>query len=286
MGAASSTTTGTSIPVTPTPMHPYHTDLSTSTTQTPLPPSPPPVPTTSYGMSTVDAPRIRWEEQHGGIIGVAMQNLRARSIRRRTRSPSSATSATSSYVDTEAGRTKTPSTTMSTVIEPVYTEPTFATAEGANMPQLETTVTVEVESTLPALAAPTQQRRSISTNTPPLILSGGGSKQAEDENASSIAELSMANTDAATLQMPGEDEKTSATLDTQGVADASGHLPVKPPRRKQSRSSSPVPFYEQVAQPEAANGHGLGAMNAETVSVTINMNFPLTKNKKVKCSCT
>ncbi|XP_036214007.2 uncharacterized protein pHCl-1 isoform X4 [Bactrocera oleae] len=264
MGAASSTTTGTSIPVTPTPMHPYHTDLSTSTTQTPLPPSPPPVPTTSYGMSTVDAPRIRWEEQHGGIIGVAMQNLRARSIRRRTRSPSSATSATSSYVDTEAGRTKTPSTTMSTVIEPVYTEPTFATAEGANMPQLETTVTVEVESTLPALAAPTQQRRSISTNTPPLILSGGGSKQAEDENASSIAELSMANTDAATLQMPGEDEKTSATLDTQGVADASGHLPVKPPRRKQSRSSSPVPFYEQVAQPEAANGHGLGAMNAET----------------------
>lgn len=276
MGASSSTTTGTSIPVTPTPMHPYHTDLSTSTTQTPLPPSPPPAPTASFGMSTIDAPRIRWEEQHGGIIGVAMQNLRARSIRRRTRSPGSVTSASSSYADTEAGRNKTP-TTMSTVIEPVYTEPTFAPAERANMPQLETTVTVEVEPTLPA-AAPIMQRRSISTNTPPLILSGGGggSKHPEDENASGVTEPSVANTDAATLEMLAQDEKATGQLNTQGVADASGHLPVKPPRRKQSRSSSPVPFYEQVAHPEAANGHGLGAMNAETVSVTLNKNFPLT----------
>ncbi|XP_054084819.1 uncharacterized protein LOC105209051 isoform X5 [Zeugodacus cucurbitae] len=267
MGASSSTTTGTSIPVTPTPMHPYHTDLSTATTQTPLPPSPPPPPTATaaYGMSTVDAPRIRWEEQHGGIIGVAMQNLRARSIRRRTRSPGSATSASSSYADTEAGRSKTPTTTtMSTVIEPVYTEPTFDAAEcGANMPPHETTVTVEVEPTLPAPAVPTQQRRSISTNTPPLILSGSN-KPPEDESASGVTEPSVANADTATVEMPTEDVRTAAQLDTQGVADASGHLPVKPPRRKQSRSSSPVPFYEQVGQPEAANGHGLGAMNAET----------------------
>ncbi|XP_018785034.1 PREDICTED: uncharacterized protein LOC108966532 isoform X7 [Bactrocera latifrons] len=261
MGASSSTTTGASIPVTPTPLHPYHTDLSTATTQTPLPPSPPPVPAASYGISTFDAPRIRWEEQHGGIIGVAMQNLRARSIRRRTRSPGSATSASSSYVDTEAGRIKTP-TTMSTVIEPVYTEPTFVPAETAHSPQLETTVTVEVEPTLPA-PAPTQQRRSISTNTPPLILSGT-SKQPEDENAASVPEATAANVDAASLEMPAEAERLSAQLEAQGVADASGHLPVKPPRRKQSRSSSPIPFYEQVAQPEAANGHGLGALNAET----------------------
>ncbi|XP_049315102.1 uncharacterized protein LOC105227362 isoform X3 [Bactrocera dorsalis] len=261
MGASSSTTTGTSIPVTPTPLHPYHTDLSTATTQTPLPPSPPPVPTPSYGMSTVDAPRIRWEEQHGGIIGVAMQNLRARSIRRRTRSPGSVTSASSSYVDTEAGRIKIP-TTMSAVIEPVYTEPTFVPTEGAHSPQLETTVTVEVEPTLPAPAS-TQQRRSISTNTPPLILSGTG-KQSEDENAASVTEATAANVDAASSEMPAEAERLSAQLEAQGVADASGHLPVKPPRRKQSRSSSPVPFYEQVAQPEPANGHGLGALNAET----------------------
>ncbi|XP_050333722.1 uncharacterized protein LOC126761499 isoform X4 [Bactrocera neohumeralis] len=261
MGASSSTTTGTSIPVTPTPLHPYHTDLSTATTQTPLPPSPPPVPTPSYGMSTVDAPRIRWEEQHGGIIGVAMQNLRARSIRRRTRSPGSITSASSSYVDTEAGRIKTP-TTMSTVIEPVYTEPMFVPAESAHTPQLETTVTVEVEPTLPA-PAPTQQRRSISTNTPPLILSGTG-KQSEDENAASVSEVTATNTVAASLEMPAEAERLSAQLEAQGVADESGHLPVKPPRRKQSRSSSPVPFYEQVAQPEAANGHGMGTLNAET----------------------
>ncbi|XP_039967351.1 uncharacterized protein LOC120779177 isoform X3 [Bactrocera tryoni] len=261
MGASSSTTTGTSIPVTPTPLHPYHTDLSTATTQTPLQPSPPPVPTPSYGMSTVDAPRIRWEEQHGGIIGVAMQNLRARSIRRRTRSPGSITSASSSYVDTEAGRIKTP-TTMSTVIEPVYTEPMFVAAESAHTPQLETTVTVEVEPTLPA-PAPTQQRRSISTNTPPLILSGTG-KQSEDENAASVSEVTATNTIAASLEMPAEAERLSAQLEAQGVADESGHLPVKPPRRKQSRSSSPVPFYEQVAQPEAANGHGMGTLNAET----------------------
>ncbi|XP_012161186.1 uncharacterized protein LOC101454185 isoform X4 [Ceratitis capitata] len=269
VGTSGSTTTGTSIPVTPTPMHPYHTDFTTtstttqSTAQTPLPPASPP-PT---GISTVDAPRIRWEEQHGGIIGVAMQNLRARSIRRRTRSPGSAASAASSYADTESGRIRTPTSTMSTVVEPVYTEPNFV-ANGAGVAdvastQHETTVTVEVEPTLPA-PAPTQQqlqqRRSISTNTPPLILSGIGKQQMESEEMT-------ATTSATDLEMPRaaavDTQEATEQLDASGVADASGHLPVKPPRRKTSRSNSPVPFYEQVAQ-EGANGHGLGAMTAET----------------------
>ncbi|XP_053953891.1 uncharacterized protein LOC128860400 isoform X2 [Anastrepha ludens] len=255
MGASSSTTTGTSIPVTPTPMHPYHAELSSPTTQptstqTPLPP---PQAAAAFGMSTVDAPRIRWEEQHGGIIGVAMQNLRARSIRRRTRSPGSATSGGSSYADTESGRTRTP-TTMSTVIEPVYTEPTFVATTNGNMQQQhETTVTVEVE---PQAAIP--RRRSISTNTPPLIMSSSSSSKQTTEAEEDAP--SVAQTDASTVEMPPEDGKDQAQLEAQGVADASGHLPVKPPRRKQSRSSSPVPFYEQVQ--EGANG--VGGIAAET----------------------
>ncbi|XP_067612808.1 uncharacterized protein pHCl-1 isoform X4 [Eurosta solidaginis] len=252
--SSSSTNAGTSIPVTPTPhmMHTYQTHTQQQQQWAPTAPPPPPPTsygTTSTGVSTVDAPRIRWEEQHGGIIGVAMQNLRARSIRRRTRSPGSVTSAGNSYADTETGRTG--RTSMSPVVEPVYHEPTFETA--VSIGQRDTTVTVEMEPTAPEavdVTAPTEQRsRTISTNTPPLITSTIKPTERE-EKTSNAAKTETENTldQANAVQKDATQTEAAHT-----AADASGHLPVKPPRRKRSRSSSPAPLYEQI-QESAANG--------------------------------
>lgn len=148
-----------------------------------------------------------YKEPSGGIITTAVQNLRARSLKRRT----------------NVGRTEeVPAKEIpSHVYEHVYTEPGGITTFSAVPSITTTTVTIESESdtTNDAAQQPKLRRtQSMSTNTPPLICK---SETQTDINGD-----------------------TKADLETESKQSDVEQMPVKPPRKKSSRSTSPSTQYE------------------------------------------
>ncbi|KAH8300456.1 hypothetical protein KR018_006265 [Drosophila ironensis] len=135
---------------------------------------------------------MRWQEAHGGIIGAAVQNLRARSIKRKAaRSPSTSVSP------------------MPATAEHIYEEPSTTTKV-----KFKDELKEEPE------AAAILQRRSVATSTPALVV------------------RIEAESDAEAAQKPQQDmEMTERQL----------QLPLKPPRRKTSRSTSPASVYGECS---------------------------------------
>lgn len=170
-------------------------------------------PAASSSVATPGTPRItdpeeffgggmRWQEAHGGIIGAAVQNLRARSIKRKAaRSPPTSISPHPSGRPTEH----------------IYEEPGGSTSGVTSTKvkfkdELKEDQTEEPESS-------TKLRRSVATSTPALVV------------------RIEAETDPEAETKPIQDmEMTERQLS----------LPLKPPRRKASRSNSPASVYSDA----------------------------------------
>ncbi|KAH8312994.1 hypothetical protein KR067_007154 [Drosophila pandora] len=153
---------------------------------------------------TVDAEEffgggMRWQEAHGGIIGAAVQNLRARSIKRKAaRSPSTSVSPMPSGRPTEH----------------IYEEPGTATTSSTK---------VKFKDELKEEQEASALRRSVATSTPALVV------------------RIEADSDLEAVQKPVQDmEMTERQL----------QLPLKPPRRKASRSNSPASVYGECTAME------------------------------------
>ncbi|KPU78400.1 uncharacterized protein Dana_GF10370, isoform N [Drosophila ananassae] len=153
---------------------------------------------------TVDAEEffgggMRWQEAHGGIIGAAVQNLRARSIKRKAaRSPSTSVSPMPSGRPTEH----------------IYEEPGTATTSSTK---------VKFKDELKEEQEASALRRSVATSTPALVV------------------RIEAESDLEAVQKPVQDmEMTERQL----------QLPLKPPRRKASRSNSPASVYGECTAME------------------------------------
>ncbi|XP_033149643.1 uncharacterized protein LOC108599877 isoform X12 [Drosophila busckii] len=154
---------------------------------------------------------MRWQEAHGGIIGAAVQNLRARSIKRKSgreaaRSPTGGTA-----VNTPAGVKHTD--------EHIYEEP--ATTAAATRVKFKDEQQEE-SSTL---------RRSIATSTPALVV------RIEREEQQLQLEQQ---------EQQQQQESTPVATMLHPLA-----LPLKPPRRKSSRSNSPSSVYVADEEPFA-----------------------------------
>ncbi|KRK05286.1 uncharacterized protein Dyak_GE22816, isoform B [Drosophila yakuba] len=145
---------------------------------------------------------MRWQEAHGGIIGAAVQNLRARSIKRKAaRSPSTSTSPHPSGRPTEH----------------IYEEPGGSTA-GVTSTKVKFKDELREEQPEEPESS-TKLRRSVATSTPALVV------------------RIEAETDLEAEAQPNQDmEMTERQLS----------LPLKPPRRKASRSNSPASVYSDA----------------------------------------
>ncbi|XP_050741705.1 uncharacterized protein LOC108030579 isoform X2 [Drosophila biarmipes] len=144
---------------------------------------------------------MRWQEAHGGIIGAAVQNLRARSIKRKAaRSPSTSTSPHPSGRPTEH----------------IYEEP-GGTTSGVSSTKVKFKDELKEEEEPVTTAS---LRRSVATSTPALVVR----IEAETET----------ETDLEAEAKPAQDVETTERQLT---------MPLKPPRRKASRSNSPASVY-------------------------------------------
>ncbi|XP_033237801.1 uncharacterized protein pHCl-1 isoform X3 [Drosophila pseudoobscura] len=146
---------------------------------------------------------MRWQEAHGGIIGAAVQNIRARSIKRKAaRSPSTSTSPTAA------------SGGGGVTIEHIYEEPGGASGTAGSTKvkfkdEQQEDQKEEQESTTSSL------RRSVATSTPALVVRIEAETEAEQQQ-----------------QGQGQEQDMEML-----------QLPQKPPRKKPSRSSSPASVY-------------------------------------------
>ncbi|XP_073839563.1 pH-sensitive chloride channel 1 isoform X3 [Musca autumnalis] len=176
----------------------------------------------STGTSSMATPRpgsphseystgTEYQRQHsGGIIASAVQNLRSRSIKRR---------------NVKADDWKQPQISADqdvSVYEHIYTEPGGVTTFSA-VPNIKTTaVTIETDITDDVIEIPKLRRtQSMSTNTPPLICKG-----TETEDISGQEPIRKVGFAPETKQTEPESMQQLG-------------MPVKPPRRKSSRSTSP-----------------------------------------------
>ncbi|XP_032573358.1 uncharacterized protein LOC6605835 isoform X8 [Drosophila sechellia] len=187
---------------------------------------------------------MRWQEAHGGIIGAAVQNLRARSIKRKAaRSPSTSISPHPSGRPTEH----------------IYEEPGGSTSGVTNTKvkfkdELKEEQTEEPESN-------TKLRRSVATSTPALVV------------------RIEAETDPEAEAKPIQDmEMTERQLS----------LPLKPPRRKASRSNSPASVYGDAFENVEATGEkrqNAGAPNEIVACTTCGgSNSPCTHSANNGCA--
>ncbi|KAI8122342.1 Glutamate-gated chloride channel [Lucilia cuprina] len=146
-----------------------------------------------------------YQEPSGGIIATAVQNLRSRSIKRK-----------SNVVKPEEVATR---EVPSHVYEHVYTEPGGVTTFSAVPSITTTTVTIESDTTDDVAEQPKLRRsQSMSTNTPPLICKGEIQTDINGDNKS---------------------EPESKHTDVE-------QMPIKPPRKKTSRSTSPSSQYDAL----------------------------------------
>ncbi|XP_037722771.1 uncharacterized protein LOC119555452 isoform X8 [Drosophila subpulchrella] len=143
---------------------------------------------------------MRWQEAHGGIIGAAVQNLRARSIKRKAaRSPSTSISPHPSGRPTEH----------------IYEEP-GGTTSGVSSTKVKFKDELREEEEQPESTA--TLRRSVATSTPALVVR----IEAETETELEAEPKPVQDVEATERQLS---------------------LPLKPPRRKASRSNSPASVY-------------------------------------------
>ncbi|KAH8378729.1 hypothetical protein KR009_000994 [Drosophila setifemur] len=158
---------------------------------------------------------MRWQEAHGGIIGAAVQNLRARSIKRKVaRSPSTSISPMPS------GR----------AAEHIYEEPgATTTASSSTKVKFKDELKEEQEQ---ETASSTLLRRSVATSTPALVV------RIEAESDLEAVEKSVQDMEMTERQL---------------------QLPLKPPRRKCSRSTSPASVYGECSGMDDSAGHPAGA---------------------------
>ncbi|XP_041674117.1 uncharacterized protein LOC108118204 isoform X4 [Drosophila eugracilis] len=141
---------------------------------------------------------MRWQEAHGGIIGAAVQNLRARSIKRKAaRSPSTSISPHPSGQPTEH----------------IYEEPSVTTTA---VTSTKVKFKDELKEEQEEAETTAKLRRSVATSTPALVV------------------RIEAETDQEAETKPAQDMK---------MTERQLSLPLKPPRRKASRSNSPASVY-------------------------------------------
>ncbi|KAM7355367.1 pH-sensitive chloride channel 1 isoform 4-T7 [Cochliomyia hominivorax] len=154
-----------------------------------------------------------YQEPSGGIIATAVQNLRSRSIKRRSNTIKSDDLLATREIPTQ-------------MYEHVYTEPGGVTTFAAVPAITTTTVTIENDTTDNVVVEKPKLRRtqSMSTNTPPLIC--------KSEIQTDI--------DGDTVKPEPETQRTDVE-----------QMPIKPPRKKSSRSTSPSSQYD-VLQREIA----------------------------------
>ncbi|XP_060651754.1 uncharacterized protein LOC132788369 isoform X3 [Drosophila nasuta] len=165
---------------------------------------------------------MRWQEAHGGIIGAAVQNLRARSIKRKSGREAAAKSPSSTSISPGVSKSVVPMPA-----EHIYEEPAPAPAPAPST--IATRVKFKDEQEDDASTTSTSTlRRSIATSTPALVVR---IEQEEEE----------------TLKSNTESEKVGAGAEPQPLQQSiemTEHqcqlaMPLKPPRRKSSRSNSP-----------------------------------------------
>ncbi|KAM8708577.1 hypothetical protein ACLKA7_015538 [Drosophila subpalustris] len=160
---------------------------------------------------------MRWQEAHGGIIGAAVQNLRARSIKRKSgreaaRSPLS--------TSTSPGVKSAPIPS-----EHIYEEPTPATTTRMGTGTVAATrVKFRDEQDEETSATSSSLRRSVATSTPALVVRIERDQDAGQEE---------------------DEEKQQQPLQSIEMTEHQCQLalPLKPPRRKSSRSNSPSNLY-------------------------------------------
>ncbi|XP_059216194.1 uncharacterized protein LOC106086294 isoform X9 [Stomoxys calcitrans] len=152
-------------------------------------------------------------QQSSGIIASAVQNLRARSVKRRN------------VKEREYKDPGCPLEQGNGVYEHIYAEPGGVTTFAA-VPSVKTT-TVTIETDIDEVVEPPKLKRSysMSTNTPPLVCRGAEVKDGGLPQTAKTFEV-------------GQDIKAAQTA-TQ-VEAAQMAMPIKPPRRKSSRSTSPI----------------------------------------------
>lgn len=172
---------------------------------------------------------MRWQEAHGGIIGAAVQNLRARSIKRKsgreaTKSPSS------------PGAIATAPIAAAAVAEHIYEEPTSAAATvAATRVKFKDEQETEHEKEHKEKREQEKQeqqedecslmlRRSVATSTPALVVRI--EREPDEEQQPAVGEVQQP---LPSIEM-AEHQRQLA-------------LPLKPPRRKSSRSNSPSIVY-------------------------------------------
>lgn len=174
---------------------------------------------------------MRWQEAHGGIIGAAVQNLRARSIKRKsgreaTKSPSS-----------PGAKATAPVAAAAAVAEHIYEEPTSAAAtvaatrvkfkdeqETENEKEHKEKREQEKQEQLEEECSATL-RRSVATSTPALVVRIEREPD-EEQQQPAVGEVQQP---LPSIEM-AEHQRQLA-------------LPLKPPRRKSSRSNSPSIVY-------------------------------------------
>ncbi|XP_032599281.1 uncharacterized protein LOC6557201 isoform X9 [Drosophila grimshawi] len=162
---------------------------------------------------------MRWQEAHGGIIGAAVQNLRARSIKRKN--------------GREAIRSS-----SSTSTPPSVKPPAITTEHIYEEPALGETATTNVAVTSVKLKDVQEEessnllRRSVATSTPALVVhieSETNDREKGDEMEKYL----------------GQQPLPSLKLTEDYVQS---ELPLKPPRKKTSRSNSPSSAYSADAK--------------------------------------
>ncbi|XP_061396274.1 uncharacterized protein LOC133331900, partial [Musca vetustissima] len=194
----------------------------TSSMTTPRPGSP----------QTESLPGTEYQRQHsGGIIASAVQNLRSRSVKRRNVKGDSEWKS-QTQMSTEQGPC---------VYEHIYTEPGGVTTFSA-VPSIKTTaVTIETDITDDVIEIPKLRRtQSMSTNTPPLVYKG---TDAEDIGGSGQEPIRK-------VEFAPETKQSVTTSEPEPVQQLG--MPIKPPRRKSSRSTSPAGRIEDPLQGQAS----------------------------------
>lgn len=232
--------------------------------------------TTAAMTPAMSTPRIVLEpiiqQQHGSIIGAAVQNLRARSIKYRK-----TTQGTRQQQEQSPSKGEQQPASASSVNEPIYMEPIFATdkpqpinggattTKPTTMTATATTVTLEDDddddddnqdnNNLPS-GPYMRTSRSMSTNTPALILRGDMEKTKVDIHTEFV----------------GAAEDARAGQSMYDIETAERQLPIKPPRKKTSRSTSPVGVYFMeivgVDATGATGGDGVGGVGGERGTTT------------------
>lgn len=177
---------------------------------------------------------MRWQEAHGGIIGAAVQNLRARSIKRK-----SGREATKPRSPSSPGARAAAAAATVPIAEHIYEEPTSTAAtvaatrvkfrdeeeaEKQYREQKEQENQEEQQEQLDECSV--KLRRSVATSTPALVVRIEREPEEEEEAVGKVQQP---------LQSvePVEHQRQLA-------------LPLKPPRRKSSRSNSPSIVYAQA----------------------------------------